>query len=293
MILRHAESKSEVEPQRDEPGAHWPRSRSPRRDIFALAILIVSANLSGCAHPAKTPRTSACCPLGSSLRADDEKPGVSAEPFFDPVVQKIEGWTVHVDPKLLEGEHAGEGRRAIAMLRNHLERLVVLMPEDRLAKVRKLEIWIEHDHAGINVEPGPYHPGVQWLTDRGYDPRLVKKVHITRAASLLERRHMVKHPAVVLHELAHSYHDQVLGFDEPRIRAAYDAAMKAGLYDDVLTHTGRHTRAYAATNPLEYFAEGTEAYFYRNDFYPFVRAELAEHDPVLHDLLVDIWGSLD
>ena len=27
---------------------------------------------------------------------------------------------------------------------------------------------------------------------------------------------MLKHPAVILHELAHSYHDQVLGFDEPR-----------------------------------------------------------------------------
>ena len=39
-------------------------------------------------------------------------------------------------------------------------------------------------------------------------------------------------------------------------------------------------------------AEGTEAYFYRNDFYPFVRAELKEHDPTLHDLLVEVWGSL-
>jgi dipeptidyl-peptidase-4 len=41
---------------------------------------------------------------------------------------------------------------------------------------------------------------------------------------------------------------------------------------------------------MEYFAEGTEAYFDRNDFYPFVRAELKKHDPVLHDLLEEIWG---
>ena len=51
-------------------------------------------------------------------------------------------------------------------------------------------------------------------------------------------------------------------------------------------------RHYALTNHKEYFAEGTEAYFYRNDFYPFVRAELKEHDPELHELLVEIWGSL-
>ena len=57
-----------------------------------------------------------------------------------------------------------------------------------------------------------------------------------------------------------------------------------------IEHTGRKVRAYDATTPMEYFAEGTEAYFARNDFYPFVRAELKEHDPVLHDLLEEIWG---
>ena len=48
-------------------------------------------------------------------------------------------------------------------------------------------------------------------------------------------------------------------------------------------------RHYGLTDPMEYFAEGTEAFLYRNDFYPFVRAELKEHDPALHDLLVGIW----
>ena len=104
--------------------------------------------------------------------------------------------------------------------------------------------------------------------------------------------HMIKHPAVILHELAHSYHDQILGFDEPRIKAAYEKAMQAGLYDKVLLYTGQKVRAYAAADHKEYFAEGTEAYFYRNDFYPFVRAELKEHDPVLHALLEDIWGPM-
>jgi dipeptidyl-peptidase-4 len=228
--------------------------------------------------------------------ATDVKPdtaGIAAgKTHFDPVIKNIEGWRVHVDPKMLEGAHAQAGARALTMLANHLQRIAVLMPEDRLAEMRKLEIWIEHDHPKINVEPGPYHPDAGWLTARGYDPRLAKKVHITRAASLLLRHHMIKHPAVILHELAHAYHHQVLGFDEPRIKAAYDKAMKAGLYDKVLLYTGRTVRAYAAKNDKEYFAEGTEAYFYRNDFYPFVRAELKAHDPVLHDLLEEIWGPM-
>ena len=209
---------------------------------------------------------------------------------IEPVAKQIEGWTVHVDPQLLEGEHAEEGGLALKMLANHLQRIAILVPEDRLSKMRKLEIWIEHRHPELHSMQ--YHPDIGWLTGRGYDPRLAKKVHITRAATLLSRQQMVKHPAVILHELAHAYHDQCLSFGEPRIKAAYDKAMEAGIYDKVLLYTGREVRHYAASNHKEYFAEGTEAYFYRNDFYPFVRAELKKHDPVLHDLLVEIWGPL-
>ena len=49
-----------------------------------------------------------------------------------------------------------------------------------------------------------YHPSRRWLMGKGYDPRLAKKYHIPRAASLYARGQMLKHPAVVLHELAHA-----------------------------------------------------------------------------------------
>ena len=243
-------------------------------------------------HPTTTPATLALVSLltVAAFTINAKPPG--ADTHFDPVVRNIEGWTVDVDPALLDGPHATTGRHALDMLANHLQRIATLVPEDRLKKLRTLGIWIEHDHPDLNVEPGPYHPGAAWLAERGYDTRLAKKVHITRAASLLERHHMLKHPAVVLHELAHAYHDQILGFDDPRIIEAYNRAMDDGLYDEVLVYDGSTTRAYAATNHKEYFAEGTEAYFYRNDFFPFVRAQLEQHDPALHALLVQIWGPL-
>jgi hypothetical protein len=40
---------------------------------------------------------------------------------------------------------------------------------------------------------------------------------------------------------------------------------------------------------MEYFAEATEAFFGTNDFYPFVRAELLQHDPELFKLLETLW----
>lgn len=210
---------------------------------------------------------------------------------FNPVVKNIEGWTVHIEPALLEGgAHADVGERALTMLANHLQRIAILLPEDRLAEVKKLEIWIEHRHPELGAMQ--YHPSERWLTGQGYDPRLAKKYHIPRAASLYSRGQMIKHPAVVLHELAHAYHDQVLGFDDPRVIRVYESAMQKGLYDKVMLYTGREVRAYAATNHKEFFSEATEAFFYRNDFYPFVAGELKRHDPDTYKLMEEIWGPL-
>lgn len=211
---------------------------------------------------------------------------------FDPVIREIEGWTVHVEPQLLPGGAEQElGARALAMLQNHLERIAILLPEKQLETLRSCEIWLEHNHPRLgNMQ---YHPGEDWLVENGHDPRLTKKVHITQAADLLSRHHMLKHPAVILHELAHAYHDIILGFDEPRILEAYEKAMEAGIYDKSLLYTGDYVKHYGATNHKEYFAESTEAYFYKNDFYPFVAAELKEHDSRAYELMVQIWGALD
>jgi dipeptidyl-peptidase-4 len=177
------------------------------------------------------------------------------------------------------------------MLANHLERLTILLPEKQLAEMRKMEIFIEHAHPELgNMQ---YHPDLDWITEHGYDPRLVKKVHIPQAADLVSRQQMLKHPAVILHELAHAYHDQILGFDQPEIIKIYDDAMKNGIYQKSLLHTGKTVKHYATTNHKEYFAEATEAYFYHNDFYPFVRAELNQHDPSAYATMQKIWGKTD
>ncbi|MCU0876811.1 MAG: hypothetical protein MUF06_03345, partial [Pirellulaceae bacterium] len=208
---------------------------------------------------------------------------------FDPLERKIEGWTVHVEPALVEGEHAAEGEKALAMLANHLQRIRILVPEPQLEKLQTVEIWIEREHPELKAMQ--YHPSRGWLIEHGHDPRLTRKVHITQARELLSREQMLKHPAVILHELAHAFHDQFLSFDHPEVIAVFEKAKEAGIYKQVLLYTGENVRHYGLSNHKEYFAEGTEAYFYRNDFYPFVRAELKEYDPDLHALLGTIWGE--
>jgi len=103
----------------------------------------------------------------------------------------------------------------------------------------------------------------------------------------------VRMPYLMLHELAHAYHDQVLGFGNSKIRIQYEAARDSGSYESVKRFTGRkiiNDKAYGMNNGKEYFAESTEAFFGKNDFYPFDKEELKNHDPKMHDLLIDLWG---
>lgn len=210
--------------------------------------------------------------------------------FYDPIEKQIEGWTIAVDPQLLSEEHREVGEKAFKALANHLQRVEYIVPADRVVQLKKLRIWIDLEHPKLkNMQ---YHPGKGWLTANGHDPRLVKHVHIPRAKNLLARHMWAKHPYVVLHELAHAYHDQILDFQNAEVLAAYNASKEAGIYDEVLLYTGRKVRHYGLNNQMEYFAESTEAYFGVNDFYPFVRAELKEHDPRMYSQLEKIWGPV-
>jgi dipeptidyl-peptidase-4 len=209
-------------------------------------------------------------------------------PPFNPVTKDVEGWQVYIDPALLAGENQEAGARALSMLANHLQRISIVVPVRPLAALKKVGIWIEYSHPSLKTMQ--YHQSEGWLRANQHDPRLAKKVHIPQAIDIFSRKQMLKHPAVILHELAHAYHDQVLGFEHPEVLQAFQRAQNANLYQRVLFHTGESGRHYGLTNHKEYFAEGTEAFLYRNDFYPFVRAELKEYDPHLHEVLEKIWG---
>ena len=124
---------------------------------------------------------------------------------------------------------------------------------------------------------------------------MVKAVEFTDVSDF--EKEMNRMPNFTLHELAHAYHDRVLsgGFDNAEIKAAFAKAKASKSYDKVERWFGNgrpntFERAYAMTNPQEYFAEGTEAFFSRNDFFPFTREELKKHDPEVFDLLQRLWG---
>ena len=212
--------------------------------------------------------------------------------FYDPIVKKLEGWTIKVDPKLLKNENNELKSQVFTALANHLQRIKYILPAAKVKALQKLPIWLDHHYEPLGSMQ--YHPGATWLRANRHDPRLVKHVHIPRAKALLNRGQWAKHPYVILHELAHAYHDQVLenGFQNKAVLDAYKKAKAKGTYKKVLLYSGQTVKHYGLTNQMEYFAECTEAYLGVNDFYPFVRAELNEHDPGMFKLLKKIWGEV-
>ena len=208
--------------------------------------------------------------------------------FPKPVNLSLEGWPIEWDPKIAKGPNASLFREIRKGLANHLQRIKYLMPAHKVKELQKLPIRVDLQHELSNMQ---YHPDRGWLERNGYDPNLEKRVHLPRAKQLLDRGTWLKHPWVILHELAHAYHDQILGFEYPEIINAYKRAEKDGLYEKVLLFRGGKTRHYARTNHKEFFAEMTESFVGKNDFYPFVRAELKEHDPQTYQLMEKIWGK--
>jgi hypothetical protein len=200
----------------------------------------------------------------------------------------IEGWTVHIDDRLLAGPDKALGDRALRILANRLYDITLVLPADKVARLQKVPIWIDVSHG--KLRPAQYHPSAGWLKSHGYSEALTKCVHIPVAADFASAGHQRVQPWSVLHELAHAYHDQVLGFDHAEIRAAWERFRDSGKYKSTLHINGKLVPHYALTNPMEFFAEMTEAFFGHNDFFPFNRAELKREEPAIHELLTTIWG---
>ncbi len=207
--------------------------------------------------------------------------------------KSIEGWTVLVSDELLEKDKAAT-ERSLELLTAQLQEIIRVVPAVAVVELRKVPLWFSPEYPDLKPR-AEYHPGAGWLRDNKRDPAMEKAVEFTNVR--IFERETKRMPNFALHELAHAYHDRVLpkGFGHEEIKAAFEKAKASGMYDRVEQRFGdgrsANVRAYAITNPMEYFAESSEAYFSTNDFFPFNREQLAKHDPEMFALLKKLWDE--
>lgn len=225
-----------------------------------------------------------------SLAQDSTAPR-SAEPRYEE--RSVHGWKVHIRLELLSEQNKTVTERGLALISAQMEVIEKVVPSKALSALKKVHLWLSPVYP--NTPPkAEYHPSAGWLQSHGRNPAMAKGVEFTNV-SILEKE-VLRMPLLTLHELAHAYHDQVLGHDQPDILAAYKKAKNSHAYDSVLRRNHQGTlpkpeKAYAMSNEKEYFAESTESFFGQNDFYPFNRSELANHDPSMLAVLQQVWGA--
>jgi dipeptidyl-peptidase-4 len=201
------------------------------------------------------------------------------------------GWTLHVNRSLAAAD-AEATETAIKLLEKQLAEVVRVVPAAAVAELRQTPLWFSPEYPGVGPK-AEFHPDPGWLRANGRDPAMARAIEFTNIRIFPQECDRM--PNFALHELAHAFHFRVLGFDDPAVKDAFERARAAGLYDTVeQRHGGGRPatlgRAYAMSDPMEYFAESSEAYFSRNDFFPFTRDELAAHDPRMLRVLETAWG---
>ena len=196
-------------------------------------------------------------------------------------LKEFNSWQIYLE----KTDHSKNStiQKAYIQLQRDLTSIEQLFPQKILKEFKKVNIWISY-----NTQAGAaYHPSEQWLKNNNRNPKMAKSIEIQNATHYVE---WLKHqPMIILHELSHAYHHQVLGFNHEGIKKAFENAKQQGIYESVEHVSGKKQKAYAMSNDKEYFSELTEAFFGKNDFFPFTKGELKNHDPTGYKIMKKIW----
>jgi len=200
---------------------------------------------------------------------------------------RIRGFTVLVNPEVFK--HESFTNAFFVELDKQLADIRRVLPQDKLAALLPVLTWVEWEKKPHGA--AEYHPSAGWLRDNGYNPEKAGGVEINNIRNFVTWSRSTQ-PAMHLHELAHAYMFRFVKPGSPNydaLKKAFDNAVQTGIYDAVEFIGGGKKKAYALTDINEYFAELTESYFLKNDFYPFVREEMKTHDPEGYAILKKIW----
>lgn len=240
----------------------------------------------------------------------DRTPIDTSHKQYDHVI--LGGWPCRVEPGCFGSDDDDHHHHPNHQLRQRFESDILtasrFLPSHARTKLQTTTpIWINRSQsfgpkaAPIRGRDACFHPGRSWLVRNGMSPAKCGGVEFYDARHYLSDCDLWGPGGVILHELCHAWHclHTEGGYENRDVRECYDKAMEEGLYECVGVHgpQGPKCKAYACTDPMEYFAElsvaflgGVEEGREYNKWFPFNRAQLKEHDPRAFEMLHRIWG---
>ena len=223
--------------------------------------------------------------LAQNVRRVSGPPSHPLLPDLDEYVAEERGAFV----VLWHGEPDPEVRAALEEDLGVIESLIPAKALDELRGTRVIvNQRVETSRGGV-ATGRYYHVDPAWFEQHGLDAGRVGSVEIYDARAWLAERS--DHPMGLLHELAHKRVAQASPAVRAQLAEAYAAAEASGRYESVAYALADHeARAYALTSEGEYAAELSEAWFGRNEYYPFTREELLRFDPLGAELVRALWS---
>lgn len=169
-----------------------------------------------------------------------------------------------------------------------IDRMKSQVPNWAYDAFKKITLWV--DDGSMPNYTAVYHPAKAWLIQNGYMEAKALGVELSNLTNFVNWSKSLQ-VDILLHEYSHAYHHQVMvnGYNNNMILDTYNASMASKKYESVDYLGGGKQKHYGTSNQQEYFAEMTEAYFGKNDFYPFIRSELKSFDVGSFNLMEKVW----
>jgi hypothetical protein len=192
---------------------------------------------------------------------------------------------VFLSPKLQASEAAAG--RSLAFLSDRLREIDRLIPAFAKPAMGRVKFWLDLDEQGGSQAFYATRPFA--TSYRNFQAPMYQGIVVPNVVEFIERS-FPHQPMVILHELAHAFHHQVLGTWNGELRAVFDTAKARGLYRNIPGWNGTVLSVgHAMVDEYEYFAELSEALFGRNDQYPFDARDLETYDPAGTRLVDRAW----
>lgn len=190
----------------------------------------------------------------------------------------INGWTVYVSPAYKQKTRARN--IIINKIKKQTAAMVADLPDKQLAGLRKGHIWVEPGRHYRVL--GRYFNTKSMIYQENLNP--AKLYHVEIFETFADR----KYPTLMLHELAHVYHDRKLRFQSAKIKRLFNAFETQ--FPSAKDKCGRPVKAYALENENEFFATFTESYFNDTCGYPYNQANIRKNHPDMYAFLAKVWG---
>ncbi len=203
-------------------------------------------------------------------------------------IRTIQGFTLLINPDALNRKP--ELDTFYAEVGSQLGFIARSLPPNAVEALRQVKIWVELNNQSEVCKSTVFHKDRNWLIAHRFNPEKASAIEICDIRNMVAWSRQ-NQPMMLLHELAHAYQFRVVGDQNADILSAFRQAQRDGLYQSVDYSLGGKLRAYATTNEFEYFAELSEAYWGKNDYFPFNRADLMRYDPRGYALMQQVWGS--